>query len=226
MDMVQNGIQTIRNADFPVYAVTPSRWDGDVMFSGGMGTTKHPGRISLRYDQDVTQEPSSARIEIASAPGPESFGPAPMNEDLKDQFSYYVQLINFVHNATTQRLPERPVPGSERFNATEIDGRLVPRTVYLPSAGPRRLLEDVALPDGRVERVAFEEYPDLRLYRQHKDRGFVLVIGWGYDDDFLTNFVRLAHPMQDDAGLFAEFEQAQRSAWEKIYQRKRRRGEA
>jgi hypothetical protein len=166
MDLAKEALQTLRNAAFPVYAVPPSRWSGDVMVGGEWGTSKHPLAIQMRYDDDVLFERHQRRIEITST-GPEGLShKAPHEMFLLWEHSYSSAIINFVHNVSDDRLPQRAIPGSDRFNAEMVGGRRVPKTVHLPSAGKRHLIDAIPFLDGyQMERVAFDEWSELRLYR-------------------------------------------------------------
>lgn len=221
MDLAKEAIETLRNAAFPVYAVPPSKWAGDIMLGGARGTSKHPLEIHLRYDDDLMVERPERRIEVTST-GIEGLGlRAPQDGFLLWEHSYSSNLRNFVYNISTQRFPQRPIPGSERFNAEIVDGKMVPRTVHLASAGPRRLIDAVPFSDGyQMERIAFEERPELRLYRVQMPEVEVLMLAWGWDDEFLTAFISSARSIKDDEKLFGELEQAEYAAWEKVRQRK------
>jgi hypothetical protein len=223
VDLAKEAIETLRNAAFQVFAVPPSLWPGDVMVGGVSGDKRHPLSIHMRYDDDLLIEHSSRRIQITST-GPEGLSKrAPFESFLLWEHSYCAEILNFVHNISTERLPERPIPGSERFNAEIVEGK-VPRTVQLPSAGPRRLIDAVPVADGyQMERVAFEERPELRLYRTQTPRVEILVLGWGWDDEPLREFMSSARSIRNDENLFAEIERAEFAAWEKIRQRKHRR---
>lgn len=218
MDHAKEALETLRNATFPVFAVPPSRWHGDVMVGGAWGDSKHPLSIRLRYDDDLLVEHPTRRLETTST-GPEGLSHrAPHEAFLLWEHSYSSAIINFVHNITREQLPERPIPGSERFNAEMVDGKRVPRTVHLPSAGPRRLIDAVPFLDGyQMERVAFDETPKLRLYRSQMLDVEIVLLTWGCDDDEeLHRFITSARPIKDDGSLFAELERAEYAAWEKL----------
>jgi hypothetical protein len=217
VDLAKDALETLRNAAFPVYAVPPSQWPGDVMVGGVSGDTKGPLSINLRYDDDVRVERPKRRIVIIST-GAEGLGErAPFDSYLLWEHSYRSELMNFVYNITSERFPGRPILGSERFNATMVDGKIVPRTVYLESAGPRRLLDAVAFADGyQMERVAFEEWPELRLYRVQMPEVEVLGLAWGWDDNALKHFMSGARSLRDDEDLVEEVECAEYSAWDRI----------
>ena len=221
VDFAKEAIETLRNAAFPVYAVPPSEWPGDVMVGGVWGSTEHPLDIVLRYEDDLMVERPERRIEVTST-GIEGLGHrSPQDRFLLGEHSYLSNLMNFVYNISTERFPKRPVPGSERYNATMVDGKMVPRTVHLESAGPRRLIDAVPFTDGyQMERVAFEDRPELRLYRVQMPEVEVLMLAWGWDDDSLREFMSSARPIKDDGKLFGEIERAEYAAWEKIRQRK------
>lgn len=221
MDLAREAIETLRNALFPVYALPPSEWPGDVMLGGVSGNGKHPIAISLRYDDDVCVERPHRRIVITSTGAEGLSHRAPHESFLLWEHSYSAELMNFVYNITDERFPERPVPGSERFNAEMVDGKRVPRTVYLESAGPRRLIDAVPFTDGyQMERVAFQERPELRLYRVQMPEVEILVRAWNWDDEFLRGFMSSVRPINEDEELFAEIERAEYAAWQKIRQRK------
>lgn len=218
MDLAAEAIETLRNIAFPVYAVPPSEWPGNVMVGGVLGKSL---AITLRYDDDLLIERPTRRIEVTST-GIEGLAHRPPQDRfLLWEHSYSTDLINFVYNISPDRFPERPIPGSERFNAEMVDGRMVPRTVHLESAGPRRLIDAVPSTDGyQIERVAFEEWPQLRLYRVQMTEVEVLMLAWGWDDDFLEELMSSARPIKDDDALFADIERAEYAAWERIRARK------
>ncbi len=195
------------------------------MVGGAWGSSGHPLFVSIRYDDDLSLETPSRRIEVTST-GIEGLGHrTPQDHFLLWEHSYSTNLVNFVDNISLERLPERPISGSERFNAELIAGRRVPRTVYLPSAGPRRLVDTVPFAaDYPMERVAFEERPDLRLYRVQMPEVEILMLAWGWDDPPLKEFMSSARAINDD-GLFGDFARAEYTAWNKIRQRKRRASE-
>jgi hypothetical protein len=218
MDFARKAIETLRGARFPVYVVPPSKWHGDVMVGGTWGSSKHPLSIGLRYDDDLVIERPARRIEIWST-GTEGLGhQSPSDRFLLWEHSYTTNLANFVNNIPSERLTERPIPGSERYNR-EIDG--TPRTVHLPSAGPRQLIDAQSFDGGyQIERVAFDEYPKLRMYRVQMPEVEVLMLAWGWDDDALREFMASARSLREDDALFAEMERAEHAAWEKIRERK------
>lgn len=221
MDLAKEALDTLRSATFPIFAVPPSRWPGDVMVGGVWGNGKHPLAVTMRYDDDLLIEHRSRRIEITST-GPEGLRhKAPHDAFLLWEHSYSSAIINFVPNVTRERLPERPIPGSERFNAEMVDGKMTPRTVHLQSAGRRQLIDAVPFIDGyQIERVAFEEMPKLRLYRAQMLDAEVVMLAWGRDDDEeLRQFITPARSIKDDKGLFGEIERAEYAAWQKIRQR-------
>jgi hypothetical protein len=220
--MAAAGIERMKNAAFPFYAVRPSQWTGDVMIGGGWGPDGHPLSIWLRYQDDLMVEWPSRLFEIVST-GSEGLGHrAPMDVDLGGEFSYPNEIRNFVNWFT--KLQDRPVPGSERFNADMVDGKLVPKTVYLPSTGPRRLLPTRPFGDGgEIEPVVFDEHSQLRCYRVRLPEVEVIAMGWGYDDHYLSSLIAAMRPVDHDAETLDELERAQRASWEKIRARKRRR---
>lgn len=214
MDISKEGMNRLLNADFPVYAVPPQEWDGDVSISGGYGTSRQPGSVRLQYDLDVIEERPSHRIEI------ESIGPAIPEDlyaaDLVNQLAYHTAIQNFVH--PFEPLEERPVKGSEKFNAEMVDGRIVLRTVHLPLAGARGSLE----PHGDFDRVAFDEYPELRLYRSRRGEVSIVMLSWGFDDDFLGAFVETLRSIENDRALFDALARRHVASWERIRQRRDR----
>ena len=216
VDLADQAIETLRKARFPVYAIAPSGWPGDTMLGGAWGQSL---AISLRYDEDLRNEHPERRIEIETT-GPEGLALRPPHEvDLASEFSYSNQIINFTH--PFMRLPERPVPGSERFNADLIDGKMVPKVIHLPSAGPRRLLEPRPFRDeGLVEPVEFEEHPDFRLYRLQLPEVEVIALSWGYQDDHVAGLISEVQPLGKEGPLFEEVARAEYAAWEKIKERK------
>lgn len=225
VDLAKEALETLRSAKFPVFAVPRSRWAGDVIVGRTWGNTKHPLSVTMRYDDDLLIEHPTRRIEITST-GPEGLSHrAPDDAFLLWEHSYSSAIINLVHNIRGEVLPERPIPGSERFNAEMVDGRMIPRTVHLPSAGRRRLIDVVPFIGGyQMECVAFDEKPKLRLYRAQMLAAEVVMLAWGWDDDEeLRQFITSARPIKDDEGLFAEIERAEYAAWRKI--RERDRGE-
>jgi hypothetical protein len=220
VDLAREAIETLRAADFPVYAVPPSRWHGDVMLGGVSGGRKHPRSIHMRYDDDLGTDRPERRIEVTSTGAEGLSRRAPFESFLLSEHSYSTEIVNFVNNIRVEPLPERPIAGSERFNAEEVDGKKVPRKVCRPSAGPRRLIDAVPFIEGsQMERVAFDELPELRLYRAQIPQVEVLILGWGWDDDSLEQFASSARPINEDATVFAEIERAEFAAWDKIRDR-------
>ena len=217
MDLADQAIETLRKAPFPVYAITPSDWPGDVMLGGVWGKSL---AISLRYDEDLRNEQPGRRIEIETT-GPEGLTLRPSHEtDLASEFSYANQIINFTHPFT--RLDERPVPGSERFNADLINGKMAPKVIHLPSAGPRRLFEPQPFRDeSLVEPVEFEEHAELRLYRIRLTEVEIIVLSWGYEDAHLAELISELRPLGKEGALFEAMEKAERRAWDRINQRER-----
>lgn len=211
---------SLKDATFPVYAVPPSQWPGDVMVGGVWGQSL---AVTLRYDEDLRVEHPGRRIEITSTGIEGVTHRAPQDRFLLWEHSYSSPIINFVYNITTERFPERPIRGSERYNADMVDGKLVPRVVHLPSAGGRRLIDARPFANGyQMERVAFDEYPLLRLYRVQMPEVEVLALAWAFDDDSLSEFVSEARPITGDETLFLEIERAEYAAWAKIRHRKQR----
>ena len=182
------------------------------------GNANHPLAIGLRYDDDVGVERPSRRIEVTSTGAEGLQQRPPPTRDLAYEHSYSSAIINFTHTFT--QLEERPVEGSERSNADFVHGRLVPKTIYLPSAGTRRLLEPLTVEDGtEIERVTFPEHAALRLYRVQRPDVEVLVMSWGYEDDYLAEFVASARPISDDPELLVDVERAEYAAWTRIRER-------
>lgn len=215
MDPAEEAVQTLCNAPFAVYGVPPSRWPGDVMLGGVWGKSL---AISLRYDEDLRIDQPGRRIEIETT-GPEGLALRPSYDvDLSSGFSYGTQLVNFTRPFT--RLPERPVPGSDRFNADLVDGTLVPKVIHLPSCGPRQLLEPRPFcDDGQVEPVVFEEHPQLLLYRVRLSEVEVIVLSWGYEDGYVADLIHELRPIGKEGPLFDEVERAEYRAWERIKER-------
>lgn len=215
MNPAEEAIETLRNAVFPIYAIPPASWLGDVMLGGVWGKSL---AMSLRYDEDLRIEEPRRRIEIETT-GPEGVAlRPPYDVDLASEFSYGNQLINFTHPFT--RLPERPVPGSERFNADLIDGKMVPKVVHLRSAGPRHLLEPRPFREqGQVETVEFEEHLELKLYRIRLPEVEVIVLSWGYEDGYVSGLIHELRPIGKEGSMFPEIARAEYRAWERIKQR-------
>lgn len=192
------------------------------MVGGATGETRHPIAIHIRYDDDLLVENPTRQISISSRPlqGPDQRMPA--ESILLWEHSYSTNIINFVENIERGRLPRRPVIGSERFNADMVDGKLIPKQVRLPSAGPRRLIDAIPFRDGfHIERVAFDEVPELRLYRIQMPDVEVVVLAWRLEDDYLGEFISSAEPAMQTEGLYEQMERAQFQAWEKIGRRER-----
>jgi hypothetical protein len=180
----------------------------------------------MRYDDDLLIERPSRRIQIMST-GPEGLSTrAPFESFLLWEHSYCTEILNFANNISSERLPEKPIPGSERFNAEIMNGKKVPNTVHLPSAGARRLIDAVSFMNGyQMERVAFQDRPELRLYRIQMPQVEILLLAWGWDDESLREFISSARSLRKDEGLFAAIERAEYAAWDRIGERKRRRPE-
>ncbi|MDP9069369.1 MAG: hypothetical protein M3N53_13630 [Actinomycetota bacterium] len=191
------------------------------MVGGVAGETSHPLSIHMRYDDDLLVERPARRVQITSS-GIEALSKkAPQERFLLWEHSYASTLQNFVYNITPDRFPERPIFGTERFNAQLIDGKRVPRVVHLPSAGPRRFIDAVPFRDGyKMERIAFDEWPALRLNRLQMTEVEVLILAWGWDDEPLLEFAAAARPITND--LLSEIGQAEFDAWKKINKRKQR----
>lgn len=201
MDFAKEAMETLRNARFPVYAVPPSQFDGDVMLRGTWGDRKHALAITMSYDDDLSVERPARQIEITST-GPEGMSKrAPAHSMLLFEGSYETELANFVNNISPRHLPE------DEHGVCQ--------------AGRRYPLPIAELGNGRfLERVAFDEHPELRLYRSQTPEVEVLFLGWGFDDDTLIDVTKKARAIQEDEGLFKEIEAAEFQAWEKINARK------
>jgi hypothetical protein len=200
MDLAKDAIETLKAARFPVFAVPPSRWDGDVMVRGVWGGSKHPLGVTISYDDDLSVEKPERQIEIISTGAEGMTKRHPAHTFLFHEASYETELANFVENIVRDRL-RRAEHG-------------------IMSAGARRPLPAVSHGEGLwIERAAFEEHPKLRMYRVQTPPVEILVLGWDWDDEALVEFTRLARPLQEDASLFAEFEGAEYAAWEKINKR-------
>lgn len=215
MDIAEDAIETLRNAPFPVYAVPPSKWPGDVMLGGVWGRSLS---ISIRYDEDLKVERPGRRLEIETT-GPEGLARRPAHDtDLVSEFSYRNQITNFTH--PFRKLAERPVPGSERFNADIVDGRMVPKVIHLASAGRRRLLKPRPWGDeAQVHPVEFEEHPELLLYRIQPSEVEVLVLSWDYEDAYVSELISELQPIGKEGPLFGEIARAEHRAWERIRER-------
>jgi hypothetical protein len=215
VDIEAEAVQSLRAAAFPLYAVPPGAWDGDVYFSGSWGTTKHPLNIRLLYVGDAGAERCERGIEIicTGGEGIESRGPT----DLDDEHSYSNEVVNFVHRFAG-RLPDRRVPGAERHTGPG-------QVVRVPSAGPRHRLRPrkIVLDGGtELERVSFSHHPELRVYRALRPGVEILILGWGFGDQDLESFANQLVPVVEDGDAFADLERGEHAAWEKIRERKRR----
>ena len=200
MDLAKQAIETLKNARFPVYAVPPSQWDGDVMVRGVWGNRKHPLSITISYDDDLSVETPQRQIEIVSTGAEGMTKRSPAHSFFLHEVSYETELANFGENIVRGRL---------RRGA---HGTLL--------AGPRRPVAPVRFgEDLWIERAAFEEHTELRLYRVQTPRVEILVLGWGWDDEALVDFARQSRPIHDDDSLFREIEQAEYAAWNKIEKR-------
>lgn len=219
MSLEAEALETLKNAAFPVYAIPPSEWRGDVMVGGAWGSSKHPLAITLRYDEDLGKERPREEIEIVSTGREGLEHRSPQDRELGWEFSYANQIINFTHPFS--QLEERPVAGSERFNADMVDGKLVPKTIYLPSAGLRRLAEPRPFRDAaEIEPVTFELHPEFRCYRIAMPEVEVFALSWGYEDQHVTELLGKLRPIKDNPELFAEMERAEYAAWQHIRGRK------
>lgn len=219
MSVADEAVETLRNAAFPVWAIPPSQWPGNVLVGGVWGSSAHPLSITLRYGDDFVEERPSRQMEIVSTGTEGLEHRSPRDRELAWEFSYANQIINFTHTFT--ELEERPVPGSERFNADLVDGKMIPKVVRLESAGPRRLDEPLPFSEGHmVEPVTFEHHPALRCYRIRMPGVEVFIMSWSYEDAFVSESVLKLRPITDDPELFAEVERAAHAAWERIRQRK------
>ncbi|MDP9069275.1 MAG: hypothetical protein M3N53_13150 [Actinomycetota bacterium] len=197
MDLARQAIETLRNARFPVYAVPPSDWTGDVMVRGVWGDRKHALAITMSYDDDLAVETPDRQIEIISTGAEGMTKRSPPHTFLLHEASYETELANFVENIGRGRLRQGP------------HGML--------QAGQRRPLEAVAFDKGLwVERASFDEHRELRIFRVQTPRAEVLVLGWNWDDDALVTFTQRARPIQHDQALCAQIEAAEYAAWKKI----------
>ena len=201
MDLAAQSIENLRRARFPVYAVPPSQWNGDVMIRGMWGGRKRPLAITMSYDDDLAVERPHRQIEIVStgAEGMTKRGPA--DAFLLFEASYETEIANFVDNISPTPLPE------DRNGVT--------------MSGPRRPLPTVPFRDRLfLESVAFDDHPELRLYRVQTPHVEILFMGWNFEDGSLIDFARQARPIQEDEALFEEIEQAEYAAWKKIERRR------
>jgi hypothetical protein len=200
MDLARQAIETLRGARFPVYAVAPSQWDGDVMVRGVWGDRKHALSITFSYDDDLTVERPYRQIEVVST-GAEGMSKRPPSHTfLLFHGSYETEIANFVNNIAHTPLPE------DRHG--------------VPTPGARRPLPTATFRDELfLEGVAFVDHPELRLYRVQTPQVEILVMGWNWDDESLTEFARKVRPIQGDEALFAEIEAAEFAAWAKIEKR-------
>ena len=219
MNLAGEAIETLRNAAFPVYTIPPSRWQGDVMVGGVWGSSKHPLAITLRYGEGVPQERRSRSLAVVSTGAEGLAHRSPRDRDLRWEHSHRTEIVNFTHGFTD--LEERPVAGSERFNADMVEGKLVPKVVYLPSAGPRHLAEPLPFSqDDVIEPVTFEKHPEFACYRMSLSEVEVFAMSWGYEDASVAQLLTTLRPINDDAGLFAEMQAAENEACERIRERK------
>lgn len=200
MDLARQAIETLRKARFPVYAVAPSEWDGDVMVRGVWGDRKGALSITISYDDDLTIERPQRQIQVVSTGAEGMAKRAPSHTFLLFHGSYETEIVNFVNNIAHTPLAE------DRHG--------------VPMPGARRPLPTSTLGDELfLERVAFVDHPELRLYRVQVPQVEILVMGWNWDDEPLMEFARKVRPIQEDEGLFAEMEAAEFAAWAKLEQR-------
>lgn len=146
MDLAKQAMETLRNARFPVYAVPPSQWNGDVMVRGVWGNRKHALSITMSYDDDIGIEKPHRRIEIVSTGAEGMTKRSPADMFLLFEASYETEIANFVNNISRTQLRE------DEYGVS--------------MAGPRRPLRTVSFRDRLfLESVAFDDHPELRLYR-------------------------------------------------------------
>lgn len=202
MDLARQAVETLRSVRFPVYAVPPSKFEGDMMVRGTWGDRKHVLAISLSYDDDLAAERPDRQIQIVSTGAEGMTKRAPIDSFLLWDGSYETEIANFVNNISSAPLPE------------DAHG--------VSLSGPRQPLPTVEFRDGLfLERVAFTDHSQLRLYRVQMPQVEILVMGWNWDDEPLTGFARQARPILADAALLEDIARAEYAAWEKIHRRKR-----
>lgn len=203
MNFAQEAIKALHNTAFPVYAVPPSEWHGDVMVGGLSGNKIRPLSIRLRYDDDLLAEHPSRRIEIGSIRTRDP-RESPAEGSPHEEHAYVIEIANFANNISPVKL------------ADDVNG--------MPRTGTRRLMDAIPSIQGyQMDRVTFDEYSELRLYRIQMPEVEILTLAWGWDDESLTEFMSLARPISADDNLLGEIERAEQSAWEKIRQRKQGR---
>ncbi len=201
MDLANQAIETLRRVRFPVYAVPPSQWNGDVMVRGVWADRKHALSITMSYDDDISVEKPHRQIEIVSTGAEGMSKRASAHTFLLFDGSYETEIANFVNNISRKRLSE------DRHG--------------VPTSGPRRPLPAVSFKDPLfLDSVCFDDHPELRLCRVQTPHVEILFMGWNFEDDALIEFARKAHPIQEDEVLFKEIEGAEYAAWEKINKRR------
>lgn len=201
MDLAKQAVETLKKARFPVLAVPPSLWEGDVMVRGVWGEKKHALAITISYDDDIAMDRPDRQIQIVSTGAEGMSKRSPAHSFLLFDGSYEAEIANFVNNISRTRLPQGP-------HGT-------------PMPGTRKPLPTVSFRDGLfLERVAFDDHPELRLYRVQTPQVEILVMGWNHDDAPLIDFARKARPIQEDEALFDEMEKAGYAAWDKIEKRR------
>lgn len=205
VDPAKEAMETLRSASFPVWAVPPSEWDGDVMVRGVWGEPKHPLSITLSYDDDISVERPRRQIQIVSTGGEGMTRRHPAHAFLLFEGSYDSEIVNFVNNIYPARLPQDD-------NGT-------------PSSGPRRPLPPLPFSNGSfLEGVAFENHPEFLLYRVQIPIVELLFMAWNFEEEFVVDLARKAQPVRQDAALLQEIEQAGSAAWKKINERHRQQG--
>jgi hypothetical protein len=119
-------------------------------------------------------------------------------------------LVNFMVRFTD--VPERPIPGACRY-----DEQTREMPVHLPSPGPRRETGSITIDLGTrvvVERMAFDDHPEGRLYLLAASPVEVAVLGWGVGDEELQSFTSRIRRLDDS--LLEQFKRAQAVACERI----------
>lgn len=170
------------------------------MVRGVSGDKTGPLSISISYDDDIAVQRPHRQIQILSTGIQGMKQRSPAESFLLFEQSYEMEIANFVSNVAVTRLPQDE-------NGT-------------PLPGTRRPLMTVDFRDGLfLERVVFVEHPELLLYRVQTLRVEILVMGWNWDEDFLTEFARKARRIQEDGSLFEEMKRAEEATWKKINSR-------
>jgi hypothetical protein len=212
MNIEQEAIQTIENASFPIYIVPASLWRGHMYVAGTWGTTSHPLSIGLLYVDDAGAESYPRGIEVTTI-GSEGLSEMPFRDPSHER-SYNNQLINFVHRFT--KVPQQRIPGAVRYDESRH-----PQPVIGHSVGPRRHLSPLktTLRDhGVAERVAFNQFSQLRFCRIGVDPEEVVILSWAVDDEELSEFLLNLRRMTPSSGIFDEFKASEFAAWQRIVQ--------